>query len=257
MAWSAGRYECIGDQLLSAAAAVVRKAAIQPGERVLDVGCGTGNAALLAAELGGRVTGVDPAVRLLDVARTRAEAESHEISFVEGEAAELPLDDASVDVVLSVFGIIFAPDPAAAATEMARVLHPAGRLVFSAWVPGGAIGHMSSLAAETVQKALGAPTAPKPFPWHQYEDVKTLFAPFGFAVTMEEESLAFTDRSADAFLENEKSNHPIAVAGFGILQPLGLADALLAQMRAILVNGNEDPSAFRVTSRYVVASARR
>src|SRR5882757_10553132 len=102
--WGTGRYEETAGQLLPASEAVVEAARVRAGERVLDVGCGTGNAALLAARAGARVIGVDPAARLLEVARAAATAEGLDAAFVEGEAAALPLDDASADAVLSVFG---------------------------------------------------------------------------------------------------------------------------------------------------------
>ena len=89
--------------------AVVRAASLAAGDRVLDLGCGTGNAALLAADQGARVTGVDPASRLLDVARYRAADDGKQIEFVVGDAASLPVEDASVDVVVSVFAVIFTP----------------------------------------------------------------------------------------------------------------------------------------------------
>src|SRR3954462_11003045 len=104
-----GNYERTAALLLPAAEELIRVAAPSAGERVLDVGCGTGNAALLAAARGARVTGVDPAPRLLDVARAQAAARGLEVSFAAGEAAALPLAAASADLVLSVFGVIFAP----------------------------------------------------------------------------------------------------------------------------------------------------
>jgi 2-polyprenyl-3-methyl-5-hydroxy-6-metoxy-1,4-benzoquinol methylase len=113
--WSLGRYESTAERLLPAARVVVESAALHAGERVLDLGCGTGNAALLAAACGARVTGVDPASRLLEVARARAASEGADITFLAGEAASLPVGDASADVIVSVFAVIFAPDAVAAA----------------------------------------------------------------------------------------------------------------------------------------------
>src|SRR3954452_3668306 len=133
MDWSAGHYEQIADQVMPAAHAVVDRAVPVPGEHVVDVGCGTGNAALLAAERGARVTGVDPAPRLLEVARARAASRGLEATFALGDAAALPIEDGEADVVLSVFGVIFASDPLAAAAEMARVTAPGGRVVLTAW----------------------------------------------------------------------------------------------------------------------------
>ena len=138
--WGLGRYERTAAQLAPASAVVVERAAPQPSERVLDLGTGTGTAALLAAARGATVTGVDPAARLLDVARHRALEQDLDVTFALGDAAAIPVEDGSVDVVLSVFGVIFAPDPVAAAAEMARVIAPGGRIVLSAWLPGGAVG---------------------------------------------------------------------------------------------------------------------
>src|SRR5690349_10371870 len=132
MDWSVGNYERTAGQLLPAAEELIEVAAPREREHVVDVGCGTGNAALLAAARGARVTGVDPAPRLLEVARERAQARRLDATFAVGHAAALPLGDGEADVVLSVFGVIFAPDPPAAAAELARVTAPGGRIVLSA-----------------------------------------------------------------------------------------------------------------------------
>jgi ubiquinone/menaquinone biosynthesis C-methylase UbiE len=257
MDWGVGRYETTAEQLLPAAVAVVRAAAVRPGERVLDLGCGTGNAALLAAEQGADVTGVDPAGRLLQVARTRAADQGRAIDFITGDAASVPLEDASVDVVLSVFAVIFAPDARAAAEEMARVVDSNGRIVLSAWIPGGAMSEMTGAAAETVRQALGAPPGPPPFPWHDLESLSALLAPHGFRVTVEEHRLAFTAPSPREFLDQESRNHPLAVAGLAVLEQMGQSAALRDRMLEILQRGNEDPECFRVTSRYIIATALR
>jgi SAM-dependent methyltransferase len=257
MDWGVGRYETTAAQLVPAAVAVVRAAALRPRERVLDLGCGTGNAALLAAEQGTRVTGVDPAPRLLEVARTRAANQDWVIEFRTGDAASIPLEDGTVDVVLSVFGVIFAPDAHAAAEEMARVLAADGRIVLSAWIPGGALSEMNGVAAEAVRQAVGAPPGPPPFQWHDLESLAALLAPHGLRVTLEEHRLAFTAPSAGAFVAQESRDHPLAVAGLAVLEQMGQAAALRARMLEILEKGNEDPDGFRVTSRYVVATANR
>ena len=126
-----------------ASGVVVERAAPQTSARVLDLGCGTGNAALLAAARGATVTGVDPAPRLLDVARARAVDHGVDITFALGEAAAVPMESGSVDVLLSVFGVIFAPNSVAAAAEMARVTAPHGRIVHSAWLPTGAVSQVA------------------------------------------------------------------------------------------------------------------
>ena len=139
---------------------------IRADERVIDLGCGTGNAALLAAACGARVIGVDPAARLLDVARGRAASEGATITFLSGEAASIPVGDASADVMVSVFAVIFAPDAVAAAAEMSRVVTADGRIILSAWIPQGTIFEFTSAAGDAVRQALGAPSPPPPFAWH-------------------------------------------------------------------------------------------
>jgi SAM-dependent methyltransferase len=254
--WGLGRYEDTATRLEPAARVVVEAAAPVAGERVVDVGCGTGNAALPAAERGATVTGVDPAPRLLDVARAEAAARGLDATFAPGHAAGIPLEDGEADVVLSVFGVIFASDPRAAAAEMVRVSAPGGRIVLSAWLPTGATHRAVSAAAEAVRAALGAPAAPPPFAWHERTALATLFAPYDLEVTVEEASLAFTASSPRAYLE-EQGEHPLAKAGQAVLGPRGEGDALRERMLAIYEAANEDPDAFRVTSRYVVATARR
>jgi len=254
--WGIGRYEHIAPQLLPAAEVVVEQAAPLPGEHVLDVGCGTGNAALLAAARGARVIGVDPALRLLEVARARAAARGLQARFQSGEAASLPLGDASIDVVLSVFAVIFAADARSAAAELARVTAPTGRIVLSAWIPGSAVGRVNQIAQEAVMGALGVPVGPPSFPWHDSDALEQLFAPHGFAITTEQHSLAFTAASADAYLDNELNNHPLALAGRPILEQHAAIDAVRTQALAVLEAANEEPAAgFRVTSRYSVATA--
>jgi SAM-dependent methyltransferase len=255
--WSVGHYESTAARLAPAAGVVVRRAALRPSERVLDLGCGTGNAALLAARAGSRVTGVDPAARLLEVAQARAAAEAVGVNFLPGDAASVPLAEASIDVVLSVFAVIFAPDPNAAAAEMARVLSPVGRIVLSAWLPTGVIFEMNSVAANTVMQALGAPPSPPAFAWHDRDALVALFGNHGFGVEVEEHSLTFSAGSVEDYLEEESRNHPMAVTGMAVLEQLGQANALRQRLARILTEGNEDPKAFRATSHYVVATLRR
>jgi SAM-dependent methyltransferase len=254
--WGIGHYEHTADQLEPAARVIVERAAPAAGERVVDVGCGTGNAALLAAARGAQVTGVDPAARLLEVARGRAAEAGLDVNFVEGHAAALPVADGEAGLVLSVFGVIFAPDPPAAAAEMARATAPGGRIVLSAWLRDGAVHRAVGAAGEAVRAALGAPAGPPPFAWHDRDALAELFAPHDFEVELDEARISFASSSPEAFLE-EGAGHPMAVAGEAVLGPRGEGEALRRRMLAIYEEGNEDPDAFRVTSRYVVATLRR
>jgi SAM-dependent methyltransferase len=268
MDWSLGRYERVALQLRPAAAAVVDAAAPGPGERVLDLGCGTGNAALEAAQRGAAVTGIDPAPRLLEVAREQATALNLDIGFRTGDAAAIPVADGSADVLVSVFGVIFAPDASSAAVEMARVLTPQGRLALSAWLPGGALADMMNLRAEAVSAATettAASRAPTPaaapvarrFAWHDAGALATLFGGFGFEIDVVEHGLLFTADSPLDFLDGEIRDHPAWVAVRGGLEARGALTDLHERLLAVLEAANEDPTGFRVTSRYVVVSGRR
>ncbi len=224
---------------------------------MIDLGCGTGNAALIAAQAGAHVVGVDPAPRLLRLARRRAARRELDIRFLRGEAESLPAGAGSADAILSTFGVIFAADPSAAAAEMTRVLAPGGRIVYSAWLPGGAIWQMNAAAADLVRQALGAPPPPPPFAWHDVDAAGALFAPHGLHVTAAEHSLAFTATSAASFLDHGSRYHPLAVAAVGVLTRHGQAEAARAQLLRILEDGNEDSHRFRCTSGYIVATAQR
>jgi SAM-dependent methyltransferase len=257
MDWGAGHYEQIAAEILPAAEAVVEATAPAEGETVVDLGCGTGNAALIAAARGAWVTGVDPAPRLLEVAAARARAERLSIEFAEGEAASIPLADGAADALLSVFGVIFAPDAEAAAAEMARVAAPDGRLAISAWIPEGTISEAARASREAIATALEAPPGPPPFAWHDPDAVGSLLGEHGFTVTTSEHSIAFTAESPRAWLERQARHHPLIVAGMAVLEPRGEAEAVRARILEIYEAGNEDPDAFRVTSHYTIATARR
>jgi SAM-dependent methyltransferase len=257
MEWGAGRYELIAEQLLPAAEVVVEHAAPREGDRVVDIGCGTGNAALLAAERGATVTGVDPAQRLLDVGAATAADRGLNATFKLGEAAEIPLEDDGADVALSVFGVIFAPDPEAAAAEIDRVTAPAGRVLITAWLPGGGASDAVRFARQAVAEILDQPDPSPPFAWHELESVSDLFKPYGFTPSLTEHALAFHASSVDEFMRIEGENHPLAIAARPVLEGAGRAEEVREGMRRIYEKANEDPDGFRITSRYVVAEMER
>jgi SAM-dependent methyltransferase len=258
MDWGAGNYERTAAQLHPAARACIDLVAPAAGERVIDVGCGTGNAALLAAELGARVTGVDPAERLLGVAHGRARGQGLEIDFIGGEASSLPAPDAAADAAVSVFGVIFDPDAAAAARELARVTAAGGRIVLSAWIPGGALFDVIRMGREAIASATAAPApAPAPFAWHRADALISLFSPLGFFVELHEQPLAFTAGSASEFVEAEFRDHPLWVNGRTVLEERGKLRDIRDRALAIFEAANEDPDGFQVTSRYVMARMQR
>lgn len=252
--WSDGHYESTAETLLPAAVTAIDAAALTPGLHVLDIGSGTGNAALLAAERGAHVIAVEPADRLRGVARGRAKESGLTVDVRAGTAADMPVDDASIDVALSVFAVIFVPDPAAAAAEVARVLTPTGKLVMTAWTPGGACAGVNRLAAQLAREALGVSEAPPPFPWHEERAVADLFKPHGFTVHSTEHPIPFRAESPEAGYDMGQDN-PVAVTVRQALESAGRHDQLerirtegIAKLREY----NEDPGACRVTSHYAV-----
>jgi len=170
--WAAGDYAAIAPHLLSASEAVVEAAALTPGETVLDVACGTGNATLLAAQAGAITTGLDITPELLEIARDR----TPELEFVEGDAQDLPFPDGHFDAVISVFGCIFAPDHQRTAAELARV---GRRIVVAAWTPDGTAARMT----ETIGRHVPGPPGPSPAQWGDEDYVRTLFPNHELSVT--------------------------------------------------------------------------
>jgi ubiquinone/menaquinone biosynthesis C-methylase UbiE len=148
IAWSAGAFEEVAQSIADVHVALVDPLAPKAGEEWLDVACGAGNVAELAASAGAHVTGIDISPRLIEVAKERATAGGFHIHYSVGDVENLDVPDAGFDVVSSSFGMIFAPDHAAAAGELARVTRPGGRIGFSAWTPEGSIGAMFKLLGE-------------------------------------------------------------------------------------------------------------
>lgn len=134
--WSLGSYNEIAADYLPAAARLVEVAAVESGDTVLDVACGSGNVALTAWHAGADVTGVDLVPGMLDLARENAAITGAEdIEWREGEIEQLPFDDDAFDVVLLCFGPEVARDGDAAVRELLRVTKPGGRVAFASWTP--------------------------------------------------------------------------------------------------------------------------
>ncbi len=137
--WGSAPFERIAGTLAEMHEAIVAAAAGAPGKDWLDVGCGTGELAFMAAETGATVTGADLSPTLVETARRQAAERGVDVTFEVGDAEALPYPDAAFDIVTSSVGAIFAPDHRAVASELARVCRPGGRLALSAWTSGGSV----------------------------------------------------------------------------------------------------------------------
>jgi len=144
--WSLGDFARAGAEQVLVGELLCRAIDIHPGQRVLDVAAGSGNAALAAARRGARVTAADFVPRLLQAAARRAQAEGLELETREADAQSLPFPDGAFDVVLSTFGVMFAPDQARAAAELLRVCRPGGRIGLTAWTPASVMAATQAIA---------------------------------------------------------------------------------------------------------------
>jgi SAM-dependent methyltransferase len=159
--WMTGDYDVFSRFMEADAEVFFRGLGIEPGSRVLDVGCGAGQVALIAARAGADVTGCDIATNWLESARARADAEGLAITFEEGDAEALPYRDGQFDAVVSLVGAMFAPRPDRVAAELTRVCRPAGLIAMANWTPAGFIGQMFKAIARHI-----APSGmPSPVLW--------------------------------------------------------------------------------------------
>ena len=168
--WEAGDFGVVAKYNDPAAAEFMSRLPLKPGLRVLDVACGTGNLAILTARSGCVTSGIDIASNLILQARGRAAAEGLEIDFREADAEELPFPAASVDMVVSMYGLMFAPRPERAAAEALRVCKPGGLIALANWTPEGFIGENFRRVARHVSPPSGGVS---PLMWGDEATVQT------------------------------------------------------------------------------------
>ena len=159
--WMAGDYDRFSRYMENGARDFYERLRIPPGSRLLDVGCGSGQLALIAAKDGLDVTGVDIATNLVERARARAQGEGLRARFEEADAESLPFEDANFDVVVSLIGAMFAPRPDLVAKELLRVCKPGGTIAMANWTPQGFVGQMF----KTISKFIAPSGMPSPVLW--------------------------------------------------------------------------------------------
>ena len=196
--WASADFAVIGTTLQIVGETLCEAVDLRAGERVLDVACGNGNAAIAAARRFARVTGSDYVPDLLDKAKARCRAEALNVDFVEGDAEALPFEKGSFDVVLSTYGVMFAPNHAASAAELLRVCRPGGRIGLANWTPTGFVGALFRLVGRYVPPPAGVQS---PSLWGKREHVADLFGDGISALQVQHRDFNFRYRSPTHFIE--------------------------------------------------------
>jgi ubiquinone/menaquinone biosynthesis C-methylase UbiE len=226
MDWDRGSYEETAKELFPAAEHVVQSAGIEEHHEVLDLGTGTGNAALLAARAGANVTAIDPSPRLLGVAQERVGEGRFEVAAAE----DLPFDDQSFDRVLSVFAVIFSQDPPKAAQEIERVLKPTGKALITAWEPQGGLNDALRIIGTATAEASG--NRRNRFAWGDPGAVRPLFT--RTTVDVERAAIPFAAASAEDYLSAFESRHPAGILFKDVLTQAGTYEETRARAKQAL-----------------------
>ncbi|HXZ71534.1 MAG TPA: class I SAM-dependent methyltransferase [Streptosporangiaceae bacterium] len=171
-AWASGDFAAVASRIVLVSELLADAADLRAGWNVLDVACGNGNATLAAARSGTHALGIDYVPELLEDGRARAVAEGLDVEFRLGDAEDLPVEHASFDAVLSVFGAMFAPDHQRAADEIIRAARPVGTVGLASWTPDGFIGQMFGVITRHVP---GPPGVASPLLWGTEQHLSDLF----------------------------------------------------------------------------------
>ena len=248
--WSSGDYASAMHVIASVGPRVVETARVTGDDLVLDVACGNGNATIPAARTGAKTTGLDITPELLEKGREGAAEAGVEIDWVEGDAQELPFEDASFDVVLSTFGCMFAPDHRRTAEELVRVLKPGGRMVVAAWRPTGNVGRMFVTIASHMPPP---PEGFQPPPlWGSDDHIREIFEGTGIELELEPTTVDFTADSLDGFLAEMERDLPPVVMARTLLDPEGKWDGLRSDLEQLYREMNESEDGFSAPQEYVL-----
>jgi SAM-dependent methyltransferase len=233
--WSKGDFAMVANIVYNASENLAEALELVPDERVLDVACGSGNGAISAARrTWGGTVGADYVPSLLERGRERAAAERLEVEFVEADAQNLPFEDASFDVAMSIYGAMFAPDQEKAAAELLRVVKPGGRIGMGNWCPDGAVGTMF----KTISKhAPPPPGIDSPLLWGTEERLRELFGDGIADLRVERRVSRQPFRSADHYIEFFRTYFGPTQMAYERVGPEG-EQALTDDLRAFLESAN-------------------
>lgn len=247
-AWSSGDYAVVGTTLQLVGEQLAEACDLHWGEQVLDVAAGNGNATLAAARRGCRVTSTDYVPALLERGAERARAERLEVNFQAADAEQLPFDDASFDVVLSTFGVMFTPQHAQAASELLRVCRPGGRIGLANWTPAGFIGQLFKTLGRHVPPPAGVQP---PSLWGTEAHLQALFGAQAARMQAVPRQFQFRYRSAAHFVEVFRTWYGPTHKAFASLPPQA-AQALEQDILALLASLNRGgPDTLVVPSEYL------
>jgi ubiquinone/menaquinone biosynthesis C-methylase UbiE len=210
--WSSGNYAVIGSTLQITGESLCEAVDVSAGQRVLDVAAGNGNASLAAARRGCAVVASDYVGSLLDGTAARAAAEGLHIECREADAENLPFDDATFDVVLSTFGVMFTPNQEQTAAELQRVCRAGGRIGLANWTPSGFIGQMFKIVGSYVPPPAGVRS---PLEWGNHERLTDLFE--GQAVDTTIRQFVFRYRSAQDWVDTFRTYYGPTLKAFAAL----------------------------------------
>lgn len=213
-AWSSGDYAVVGTTLQIVGEDLCEAMDLRAGKRVLDVAAGNGNASLAAARRWCDVTSTDYVPALLERGKARAAAEGSAIAFQEADAEALPFKDASFDVVVSTFGVMFTPDQDKAASEMLRVCKPKGKIGLANWTPQGFIGQVFKTLGQYLPPPAGVKS---PALWGTRDRLGELFGNGAASIQAQPRHFAFRYRSPEHFLDVFKTYYGPILKAFGAL----------------------------------------
>lgn len=245
--WASGDYAAIGTTLQIVGETLAEAADARADETVLDVAAGNGNATLAAARRHAKVTSTDYVQSLLDKGRERARAEGLNVQFQLADAEALPFDDASFDVVLSTFGVMFTPDHQTAAQEMLRVLRPGGRIALANWTPAGFIGRLFKVIGAHVPPPVGVKP---PSLWGTEPHIVELFGAQAANIRCERRLFNFRYRSAAHWVQVFREVYGPTHKAFAALDAAGAA-SLERGITALLDELNTAPGSLVVPSEYL------